>query len=332
MAPPDDIVGESPALQEVFHLMERVANTPATVLITGESGTGKEMVARRIHFKGARASHPFVAVNCTAIPANLMEAELFGYEKGAFTDAKIPKRGLLETAEGGTLFLDEIGLMPTELQAKLLSVLGMQTFRRLGGTEEIVSDVRFIAATNEDLERAVSEGQFRPDLYYRLNVVRIPLPPLRHRGEDILEIAAHFLKLYSKRYQKQEYRISKGAKRWMLSYPWPGNIRELRNVIERVVLLSRSDRVGVDDLAVGKEGDYSEQEAKASLDVSAFGEIRITFPPWGIALADVERKLIVEAIKEAKGNVTRAAQLLHMSRDVLRYRLKKHRLNETKKI
>ncbi len=166
--------------------MDRVASTPATLLITGESGTGKEMVARQIHHQGNRASHPFVAVSCTAIPSTLLEAELFGYEKGAFTDAKISKKGLLETAEGGSLFLDEIGLMPTELQAKLLTVLETQTFRRLGGTNEIGSDVRFIAATNEDLERAVSEGRFRKDLYYRLNVVRIPLPPLRQRGEDIL--------------------------------------------------------------------------------------------------------------------------------------------------
>ena len=312
-------------MRAVFDLIDRVADTPATVLITGESGTGKELVAQEIHRRGGRAPRAFVVVNCTAIPANLLEAELFGYEKGAFTDAKIRKRGLLELADGGTVFLDEIGLMPLELQTKLLGVLETRSFRRVGGMEDIRVDVRFVAATNEDLEKSVSTGRFRKDLYYRLNVVPVHLPPLRDRGEDTLNIARHFLGIYSQRYVKGHCRLSQGAERWLLNYPWPGNARELRNVIERAVLLSSGDLLQAEDLAIGKsEKDLALQEDSPALEVTGLGEIRIAIPTWGIALEDVERKLIEEALTKAEGNVTRAAQLLHLSRDTLRYRIEKH--------
>ena len=325
---PNQIVGQSPAIQAVFDLIDRVADTPATVLITGESGTGKELVAREVHRRGRRVDQAFVAVNCTAIPSNLLEAELFGYEKGAFTDAKIRKKGLFELADGGTVFLDEIGLMPLDLQAKILTVLETRTFRRVGGLEAIQADIRFVAATNEDLEEAVAAGRFRQDLYYRLNVVPVHLPPLRERGQDILHIARHFLAIYSQRYQKGPSYFSPGAERWLLNYPWPGNAREVRNVIERAVLLSPGTLIRSEDLAIGKEEkDLATEERPPAVEIDGLGEVRIALPPWGIALEDVERRLIEEALKQAGGNITRAAQLLHMSRDTLRYRIKKHRLD-----
>ncbi len=325
---PDRIVGKSQAIRAVFELIDRVADTPATILITGESGTGKEIVAHEIHRRGEHASQPFVVINCTAIPPNLLEAELFGYEKGAFTDAKIRKKGLLELTEGGTVFLDEIGLMPLDLQAKILSVLETRTFRRVGGMEDIQAEIRFVAATNENLQEAVAEGRFRQDLYYRLNVVPILLPPLREREKDILLIAGHFLAIYNQRYKKEALRFSQGAERWMLNYPWPGNVRELRNLIERAVLLSPTDLIRAEDLAIGEEEkDLLLQERSPAVEITGLGEIRIALPPWGIALEDVERRLIEEALDQAGGNITRTAQLLHMSRDTLRYRIKKHRLD-----
>ena len=325
----DQIVGQSAALQAVFDLIDRVADTPATVLITGESGTGKELVAREIHRRGSRAQQAFMAVNCTAIPANLLEAELFGYEKGAFTDAKIQKRGLFEMAHEGSVFLDEIGLMPPDLQAKLLTVLETRTFRRVGGMQDIHADMRFMAATNENLEEAVSAGQFREDLYYRLNVFPIRLPPLRERDDDVIEIARHFLVLYGNRYQQESCYFSQGAEHWLRNHDWPGNARELRNVIERAVLLCRGNQIQVADLAMGEaERDLQAQERPPAVETTGLGDIRIALPPWGIALEDVERKLIEEALKVARGNVSRAAQLLHISRDTLRYRIKKYRLDE----
>ncbi len=325
----DRIVGKSPAIQAVFGLVDRVADTPATVLITGESGTGKEVIAREIHRRGGYANRPFVAINCTAIPGNLLEAELFGYEKGAFTDARISKRGLLELTEGGTVFLDEIGLMPLELQAKILNVLETKTVRRLGGTRDLNTDIRFIAATNENLQDAVASGRFREDLYYRLNVVPIHLPPLRDREEDALFIARHFLEIYSHRYKKTPCTFAPSAERWLQQYNWPGNVRELRNLVERAVLLSPDSLVQAEDLAVGpvtREPTFRQPDNPPAVEITNLGEIRIALPPWGIALEDVERKLIEEALILAEGNVSRAAQLLHMSRDTLRYRLKKHRL------
>ena len=326
--PSDQLVGQSNAIKAVFDLVDRVANTPATVLITGESGTGKEMIAREIHTRSDRRDRAFVAVNCTAIPANLLEAELFGYEKGAFTDAKISKKGLFETADGGTVFLDEIGLMPLELQAKLLSVLETRTFRHLGSTRDLHSDLRIIAATNEDIEASVRAGKFRQDLYYRLNVFPIPLPPLRRRGEDILLIAKHFLAIYAMRYKRGDLDLSRGAQHWLCNYAWPGNVRELRNVIERAVLLCRGTHIQAEDLAIGKEeGDFRTPEQPPALEIDTLGDIRITLPPWGIALEDVERHLIQAALRQADGNVSAAAQLLHISRDTLRYRILKYKFD-----
>ncbi len=324
----DLIVGESSAIQAVFELLDRVADTPATVLITGESGTGKELVAREAHRRSVRADKAFVAVNCTAIPANLLEAELFGYEKGAFTDAKIRKKGLLELAEGGTLFLDEIGLMQGDLQSKILSVLESLTFRRVGGLDDLHADVRIIAATNEDLEEAVSSGRFRQDLFYRLNVVPIQLPPLRDRQQDILLISNHFLGIYSERYRKSSLKFSKDAERWLRNYPWPGNVRELRNAMERAVLLCQSSMIGAEDLAIGKdERALRSEETSTAIKIDGLGEISIQLPAWGIALDDVESRLIDAALEQTAGNVSQAAQLLHISRDTLRYRIRKHRLD-----
>ena len=215
----DRLLGESPAIQSVIELVTRVADSSATVLITGESGTGKEVVARDLHRLGGSGSQAFVAVNCAAIPSNLLESELFGYEKGAFTDATITKKGLFEVAEGGTVFLDEIGLMPVDLQSKLLGVLDRRSFRRLGGTRDIRVDVRFVVATNEDLKAAVTDGRFREDLYFRLNVVPLPVPPLRERGNDILLFARHFLDIYARRYREKAPRFSRGSERWLLGYP-----------------------------------------------------------------------------------------------------------------
>ncbi|MFQ5553434.1 MAG: sigma 54-interacting transcriptional regulator, partial [Thermoplasmata archaeon] len=235
----ETVVGESPSMQGVYALVERVLNTTATVLITGESGTGKELIARVIHYKGPRAQSPFIAVNCSAIPETLLEAELFGYEKGAFTGAAKRKPGRFDLAAGGTLFLDEIGEMSPALQAKLLRVLQEKQFERLGGTETIATDARIIAATNRELEALVKAGQFREDLFYRLNVYPIPLPPLRERKEDTLPLAHHFLQKSSRELRKDVPRLSKEARELFINYHWPGNIRELENVMERAVILCR---------------------------------------------------------------------------------------------
>ena len=325
----DRLLGQSPAIQAVIDLVDRIADSTATVLITGESGTGKEVVARELHRLGRRGCQPFVAVNCAAIPGNLLESELFGYEKGAFTDASITKKGLFEVAEGGTVFLDEIGLMPFDLQSKLLSVLDRRSFRRLGGTRDIQVDVRFIVATNEDLAAAVADGRFREDLYFRLNVVPLPVPPLRERGDDILLFARHFLDIFARRYKEKAPRFSRGAERWLEGYPWPGNVRELRNVVERAVLLAPGEMIRVEDLIIGREEQGLLVREKAPVvEVTGLGEIRIALPPWGIALEDVERRLIEAALDAAEGKVTRAAQLLHVTRDTLRYRLGKHGLQD----
>ncbi len=325
----EHIVGASEVMQQVFNLIDRIANTPVTVLVTGESGTGKELIARELHQRSQRFNHAFVSVNCAAIPSNLLEAELFGYEKGAFTDAKINKKGLFEIADKGTIFLDEIGLMPLDIQAKLLTVIESHTFRHLGGTQDIHSDLRIVAATNENLSDAVREGRFRQDLYYRLNVVPLSLPPLRQRNEDILLIAHHFLNIYSSRYQKTNLKLSNGAEHWLKNYAWPGNVRELRNLIERATLLSNDNLIQLADLTVGKEeNDFRVPDQPPTLVIDDLGDIRINLPPWGIAMEDVERRLIKAALQQTKGKVSFAAQLLHISRDTLRYRIKKYKLED----
>ncbi len=313
----ETLIGESPKMQEVYGLVERVLNTQATVLLTGESGTGKELIARVIHYEGPRAKGPFIAVNCAAIPETLLEAELFGYEKGAFTGAVQRKLGRFELASGGTLFWDEIGEMSPTLQAKLLRVLQEQKFERLGGTETLTTDARLIAATNQNLERLMAEGRFRQDLFYRLNVYPVPLPPLRERKEDILPLALHFLEKYNKELGKEVTGLSKEARELLLSYAWPGNVRELENVMERAVILCRGTGVTAQDLPLF----LREPPGVQSLRSETF-----TLPPGGIALAELEKQLIIQALERANNNKVKAGKLLGLSRTQLRTRMKNHGL------
>ena len=320
----DEIVGDSAAIHHLFEMVRRISRTSATVLITGESGTGKELVARAIHLNSERSKRPFLSINCASIPANLLESEMFGYEKGAFTDAKIQKRGLIEVAGWGTLFLDEIGLMSLDLQSKILTVLETLRFRRLGGIEERSANVRFIAATNKDLEKAIKTGEFREDLYYRLNVIPIQLPPLRERRDDILLLAGHFLDQYSRLHNMNHRELSPEAKALLMTYPWSGNVRELKNVLERAVLLSDGPTIDAADLFIYRSPHLAEPIKQASIEVPETGLINISFPPWGLPLEDLERKVIEEALTHTCGNVSGAARLLHLSRDTLRYRMHKH--------
>ena len=313
----ETLVGESLKMQELYRLVERVLNTTVTVLITGESGTGKELVARVIHSKGSRAKGPFIAVNCAAIPETLLEAELFGYEKGAFTGAAQRKPGRFELATGGTLFLDEIGEMSPALQAKLLRVLQEKHFERLGGTATIATDARIIAATNRDPKGLIAEGRFREDLFYRLNVYPIPVPPLRERREDLLPLALHFLRKYSKELQKDVVGLSKEAGELLTRYEWPGNVRELENVIERAVILCQATLVTVQHLPL------SLQEGRRGLPVTA-GAFRL--PPEGIAFAELEKQLILQALEQANYNKSKASKLLGLSRTQLRTRMKNYGL------
>jgi DNA-binding NtrC family response regulator len=305
-------------------MIRRVAPTRTTVLIRGESGTGKEVIARAIHLLSSLARKLFVTLDCTNIPNNLMESELFGHERGAFTDARSRKIGLLESASGGTLFLDEIGLMSVDLQAKLLNVLETQRFRRVGGTEEIEVAVRVLAATNEDLEKAVHEGRFREDLYYRLNVVPVDIPPLRDRGNDVLLIADHYLQQYTSLHGVPPRQLSEEARALMLAYPWPGNVRELKNTIERVVLMTDTRIIPASALSIDRRSRRARDEAQGSvLSIDPEGQMSVDLPPDGLALEEVERQFIQAALVHTGGNVTRAAELLRISRDTLRYRIAK---------
>ncbi len=294
----ENIVGASPGMRAVFRLVEKVAATDTTVLIRGESGTGKELIAQAIHQKSTRPQDPFVAVNCAAIPENLLESELFGYEKGAFTGADRRKPGRFELAGKGTIFLDEIGDLSPALQAKLLRVLQNRTFERLGGVESIPVRARVIAATNRDLEAAVRSGAFREDLYYRVNVFPIVLPPLRERKEDIPRLVRHFLK----RAGRPEIKIEPQFLQKLEAYHWPGNVRELENVLERAIILSDGKILSVEELPPHIKGDVSSK--------SGFPELT----DEGIQLEEMERLLIRKALEKAGGNKTRAAQLLGITR------------------
>ena len=322
------VVGQSAVIRDLSRLVERVAGTRATLLIRGESGTGKELIARAIHGLTQRNVSAFVTVDCTNIPANLMETELFGHERGAFTDASRAKKGLLEIAAGGTVFLDEIGLMPLELQAKLLNVLETLRFRRVGGTVEIEVDVRFLAATNQDLESSVRDGGFRDDLYHRLNVVPIEVPPLRTRGDDVRLIADHVLDEYTRLHDTGARRLGESAQLLLSAYSWPGNVRELRHVIERAVLMTDRTVIRADDLIIDRRN-YAAPAAttiSSGIRLDEKGAISVEFPPQGLALEAVERELIRAALEQSGKNVTRAAELLQVSRDTLRYRIGKHGL------
>lgn len=323
------IVCRHPTMLELIEKAKRIAQNPnITVLIRGESGTGKELVARLIHYHSPTNAGPFVEINCSAIPETLLEAELFGHEKGAFTDAKIRKRGLFELADGGTVFLDEIGNMSLKLQSKLLRVIEEKRFLRLGGIEEIEVLVRVIAATNINLEKALDEATFREDLYYRLNVISLELPPLRERGDDIILLADHFARRFASEYNREIRGLSPVTKKMLKEYHWPGNVRELKNTIERAVFMGSGDVIGPEHLEITRR--VREPLASASrspLAISSAGEIEIDIPSGGIPLEAVERKLIQSALENCRWNVSRAAKLLSLSRDTLRYRIKKYGLD-----
>ena len=310
------MVGESAAMQQIRNLVARVAaSDTATVLVEGESGTGKEVVARCIHLQSARAPNPFLCVNCAALPEHLLESELFGHERGAFTDARSSKVGLFEAAAGGTVMLDEIGDLPAAGQAKLLRLLENRTFRRVGGVQELRADVRVVAATNVDLEQRVAENRFRADLYFRLNVVRICIPPLRERTEDVPQLAAAFVSRYNEEMKRSVGGISPAALEMLVAYRWPGNVRELRNVIERALVLhAEIEEVRPEHLPAGIR-EVPRAAAPAADGVAT-----------GMQLAAMERQLIAEAMRKAAGNQSQAARLLGVTRDTLRYRLKKHAL------
>jgi len=316
----DSIIGQSPPMQQVFEMIKKIAASDAsTVFIQGESGTGKDLVARVIHYESKRASKPFLEINCTAIPETLIESELFGYEKGAFTDAKTLKKGLFELANGGSIFLDEIGDMKLYTQAKLLKVLETKTFKRIGGVKDISVDVRIIAATNKNLEEEVQKGNFREDLFYRLKVIPIYLPPLRERGNDILLLAKYFIDQYNREFKKSVKGLSPETEKIFLSYPWPGNVRELKNVIERVMILENTDYIKPEHLPVElhNTGDIQKKNVKA---------MEIEIPPGGVDIEEIEKKLISKALEMTKGNQTKAAKLLNLTRDAFRYRMQKYGL------
>ncbi len=310
-----NIIGSSRALQQVLAIVRKVANSEAgTVLIQGESGTGKELIARAIHHESSRADQPFMAINCSAVPETLLESELMGYEKGAFTDAKTQKKGLFELADGGTVFLDEIGDMSPSMQVKLLRILEERAFRRVGGTRDIRVDVRVISATNRDLIKAMEDESFRSDLYYRIGVIPIHLPPLRERREDIPELAEHFINQFNREFGKRVNGVSRMAEKILVEYPWPGNIRELKNVIERAVILECEEQLLVENLP---------REMVDKTVGDQVGPLNFRLPPEGIDIEDVERELIRQALELAEGNQSKAAKLLNLGIDALRYRMKK---------
>ena len=313
-----NLVGQNPRISEVFELVKKIAASSAsTILLQGESGTGKDLLANTIHYASDRAKKPFMNITCSALPEPLLESELFGYEKGAFTDAKASKKGLFELADGGTVFLDEVGEVGPNLQAKLLRFLEDRSFKRVGGTVDIHVDVRIVAATNANLEQAVSEGRFRKDLYYRLKVIPITLPPLRERPEDIPLLVKHFIDHFNREFKKTTRGVTHSAMQALMEYPWPGNIRELKNLIERVMILENKELIDVSDLP----REIMAQEPYVPV------EQAFTLPPGGVVLEDVERSLIEQALKRTGGNQTRAAKLLGLTRDTLRYRLKKFGLD-----
>jgi len=319
------LVGESPAIRQIYAVVEKVANTPSTVLITGESGTGKELIARALHENSSRHGGPFIKINCAAIPKTLMESELFGYEKGAFTGAVGAKPGRFELAHGGTLFLDEIGEIPVEMQVKLLRVLQESEFERVGGIKTIKVDVRLVTATNRDLLQDISAGSFREDLYYRLNVVPIHIPPLRERREDIPLLLDHFLAKFNDRLKKQIGSVSADAISRMVSYHWPGNIRELENMMERTMLFCESPEIGVSDLPPEIGG-----LPAAALPAAAAGAGAASLKEAVRAETErVERELIQKALDETGGNVTQAARKLKISRKSLQTKMKELGLRTT---
>jgi PAS domain S-box-containing protein len=318
------MIAASPSMKQVLKFARRVAQSEvSTILLEGESGTGKDVLAQFLHFYGRRNGGPFVALNCAAIPETLLESELFGYEKGAFTDARAPKAGILEVASKGTIFLDEIGEMPLTLQAKLLRVLEEQSFRRLGGVRDIQVDVRVVAATNRKLTEAIEDGKFRLDLYYRLNVIQVSLPPLRERRDDIIPLAEHFVRLYNTKFKRNIQGISHSAAAMLLAHDWPGNVRELRNVIERAMVLEEAEWIQGANLRIESNGHPPAAVAAAGEAPTARSA---TPQPFQVSLEEAEKNLVMQALEKAGGNQTRAAVLLGITRDTLRYKMKKFNL------
>jgi two-component system response regulator PilR (NtrC family) len=318
----DNIIGQSSKMLALYDLLEKVAPTKTNILITGESGTGKELVAKAIHYNSPRKDKPFVTLNCGAIPEPLIESELFGHMKGAFTDAIATKKGLFELADEGTIFLDEISELPFLMQVKLLRVLQDKEFKRVGGTEDIRVDVRIISATNRDLEEGVREKRFREDLFYRLNVIQIKIPPLREKREDIPLLTTHFLKKYSEELNKNMSTISPEALRILLNYDYPGNVRELQNIIERAVALESTQELTAQNLSSYLDEQLPLKKRPLDLEI----------PNEGIDLEkvveDLERTLLLKALEKTKGIKKKAADLLHINFRSMRYRLEKYRLNQ----
>ncbi len=311
------IIGDSPEMRGILEIVKKVnATGNSTVLLMGESGTGKDLLAKVIHRTSERASGPFMNITCTALPDTLLESELFGHERGAFTDAKMKREGLLQLAHGGTLFLDEVGDMPITLQSKLLRFLEDRSFRRLGASEDTRVDVRVICATNRDLSALVQSGQFRSDLYWRISVVPIRIPALRERASDIPRLCHYFVDRLNREFRKSVKGITPAALEKLTTYAWPGNVRELRNVIERAMILGSGDTLDVADLPAEIRGLAAEGAPREP----------VTLPPDGLDFEEVEKSLVTQAMRLAGGNQTRAARLLRMTRDQIRYRIEKFRL------
>jgi two-component system response regulator HydG len=309
----DELIGESPAMQKLYDQLSRIADSETSVLLMGESGTGKELAAKSLHKRSRRHDKPFVAVNCAALPETLLESELFGHAKGAFTDARSDRRGLFVQAEGGTLFLDEITEMPLAMQPKLLRALEEGAVRPVGGDQEVAFDARILAATNRDLESAVEEGRFRKDLYFRVNVIQVELPPLRSRGADTLLLAQHFIEQFAARSGKQVKGISEAVGERFLAYTWPGNVRELRNVIERAVALTRYDKLAVEDLPEKIRDWRSSQVFIGGDDPSEL-----------VPMEEVERRYILHVVRSVEGNKTLAARVLGLDRKTLYRKLRQY--------
>jgi DNA-binding NtrC family response regulator len=308
----DDLVGASPKMSELYALLEKVAASDAPVLVTGESGTGKELVARALHKKGPRAKGPFVAVNCAAMPESLLESELFGHVKGAFTDAKFSKTGLFVSASAGTIFLDEIGELPLGLQPKLLRALQEHKVRPVGGTTEVAFDARVVTATNRDLETMVEEREFREDLFFRINVIQVPLPPLRARGGDVLILAQYFLERIAARANKRVLGFSPDAAQKIMSYTWPGNVRELENSVERAVALASFDKISISDLP-------DKVRAYRSTNIVVAGDD----PTELVSLDEMDRRYVARVVESVSGNKSAAARILHIERKTLHRMLRR---------
>ena len=320
------IVGKNERMQEIYHLIEKVAPTSASVLITGESGTGKELVARAIHINSPREKAPFISVNCAALPETLLESELFGHERGAFTGAVAMRKGRFELADTGTLFLDEIGDIPIPLQAKLLRVLQERSFERVGGTRAIDVDVRIITATNKELKDEVDEGRFREDLYYRLNVLHIHLPPLRERADDIPMLTHHFINKFSEMLNKPNLRISGDALRYLVNLSWEGNVRELENTIERAAILCSKDIIQSEDVHPDvSAGTKKEENWSHDVDFEQFIPANLPLPE---VLSGVEEQMVKRALKEANFVQARAAESLGITKSLLQYKIKKYHLQK----